>query len=216
MVARPVSRASAVIGHQDTVQTVVYCEPCVLARVDPLDDEPALPERPQAIDEGPVHRRVLRGHTGHVDAVIHPAIFDARTGLPGMAASAWPQIFGPRPQVGFAIAPGRIVDRQRDHRAAGGFDAAKQLLAGCPRARGVELIPHGTAERGVHVLDAGRRGGRENLECPVRFGRARDGQFPVWMRHFVEGRRRDQDGMEALRPNKEQDKSRRLTSTSTR
>ena len=68
------------VRYQDAVDAVLDAQPRVLARVDSLDDELALPEFAEAIDERPVHGGIRREHAGHVDAVVHRPVLDGWAG----------------------------------------------------------------------------------------------------------------------------------------
>ena len=166
----------------------------VLARVDALDDEAAFPEVAEAIDEVPVHRGVRRADAGHVDPLVHLPLVDGRPGLRAFVTrAALREIFRSRAQIRLAVASGRVVDGKRDHRAACGLDAVKQLLARGPRARRVELVPHRPSQRRVHLFDAGRCGRRQELQRVARPGRARDRQLAVGMERPLAARRAQED-----------------------
>ncbi len=173
------------VGNQDAVEAMIDREPRVLAGIDALDDELAFPERPQPIDERPVHGRVLRRHAVHIDTVVHSTFLDGGSGLPVVTAVALREIFWPRPQIRFAVAAGCVVDRECDDGAAGCLYPAQQLLARRPRAGRVQLIPDRPAERGVHVFDAGRRGRRENLQRTACFRGPRHGDFAFRMERLL-------------------------------
>ncbi len=61
-------------------------------------------------------------------------------------------------------------------------DAVQDFLASVPGVRRVELIPDRPTQRFVDVFDAGRGGRGEDLQRAAGFGRARYGEFAVWMR----------------------------------
>ena len=94
-------------------------------------------------------------HAAHVDAVVHRAFLDARPGRAFVAGGALLQVLRAGAEVGFAVAAGRVIHGEGDHRAPGSFHALQDFFAGFPGARRVELLPHRAAEGLVDVFDAG-------------------------------------------------------------
>jgi len=145
----------------DAVDAVLEAEPRVLVRVDPLDDELALPESAEAIHERPIHRRIRPAPTGHRQGFGHRPW--AASGATLVAGVALRQILRACAEVRFAVAARGVVDGQRNHRAPGGLHASQKLLVGFPGARRVKLVPNRTTESLVDIFDAGRRRRRQDL-----------------------------------------------------
>ena len=144
------------VRDQYAVDAVFHTKPRVFARINSLDEQSALPELAQAVDESPVHRRILPQHAGHIDAVIHGVLFDGRSGLAFVTGGALAPVFGPRAQISFAVAAGGVIAGESNDFAAGSFHAPQDFFAGVPGTRGIQLIPDGTPEFLIHVLDRGR------------------------------------------------------------
>src|SRR5262249_14431367 len=108
--AKRFSSTSTMIGYHDGVESVVDAHSSVLACVDALDDELALPQLPQSIDERPVYRharcasRKIGGHGTRT------AARSAR-----MTRGALREVLRARPEIRLAVAARDVVDGERDH-----------------------------------------------------------------------------------------------------
>ena len=104
-----------------------------------------------------------------------------------VARGALAHVFRAGAEVGFTAAPARVIDREDDHGASGGFHAPQHFLARFPGIRGVELIPDRPPESGVHFFHRERRRRGKHLERPA--GSWLRGQPPIRRRRETIPRR---------------------------
>ena len=119
--------------------------------------------------------------------------WSAGPGCAFVAGRALLHVLRARAQKRFAVAPGRVIHGQGDHRAPRSFDAVQDLLAGLPRTRRVELLPHRPAQRLVDFFDGRRCRRGQELQSAARFGRPRHGQFAAHTERFLAAGRAQED-----------------------
>jgi hypothetical protein len=179
IVPRPVS----VERNDDAVGAALAGEHCVFCGVDPLEQEFQFRHLTEAIEVAPIGggRVHFAGQPCEhgFDAIARGALVEL--GARGVAGIAIARVGAGEARDGFGVAPAEDVDGPGEHFAAGGLDAADELLGVGPRGGHVELIPGRFAEPFGDLLDAGRGHRREHLYDLFRLGRARRRELAIGM-----------------------------------
>ena len=91
-----------------------------------------------------------------------------------VAAVAVARIGALQAEQGFLVAPAAAIDGHRDREAARLLGARHDGLGDVPLVGGIELVPDRRAARGGHLLDAGGRRGRQDLQVVAGLRRPGD------------------------------------------
>src|SRR5262249_3382737 len=137
--------AAAVVGHDDSIDTVLASRRGVLAEFDTFQDQLHRCRFLQTIDESPIHCWRVQADARNIDAFEH-RLSPQRSRRAVVTRVAGPSIELAESFLRFGVAACWQVDRKGQDRATRSFSAFDHFLRHIPLAAGVKLIPDRTAK----------------------------------------------------------------------
>ena len=182
------------VRHDDAVDAAFDGEQRVVACDDAFDHQLHRRRIAETLDEVPRDVACLKGgHLRDVEIVIHRMPLRPAGDPRRVTRRACPCVGAPRSLERFAVRAALQIDRQHEHRAAGGLGPLDNRARDVPIVGRIELLPHRRASLGDDRLD-GRGGERgQDLQMLLRARRFGHGDLSVRMERLLVADRREHD-----------------------